>query len=141
MPEVENRTLLDNESLVDVDTPHIHSVSSDFPDQSIQTDTQAARLDREVEAALAANRKNQSRSHRTSQAVKSSVNDPVTLVSALSTFTLATAFGFGAYRQSQKPGGFGGWVGVLGWVAGAGVAGAATFFGNKLFADKYRGRN
>ena len=35
-------------SLIDVDSPHISSVPSDFETQSIKTDTQADRLEREV---------------------------------------------------------------------------------------------
>ena len=38
-------------SLVDVDSPHVVSVPSDYESQSIKTDTQAARLEREAEDA------------------------------------------------------------------------------------------
>ena len=38
-------------SLVDVDTPSVRTVPSDYDDQSIQTDTQATRLNLEAEAA------------------------------------------------------------------------------------------
>jgi hypothetical protein len=40
-------------SLVDVDMPSVHTVSSDFLDQEVQTDTQAERRDREAAAAEA----------------------------------------------------------------------------------------
>lgn len=40
-------------SLVDVDTPSVRTVPSDFGDREVQTETQAARLEREAEAAEA----------------------------------------------------------------------------------------
>jgi hypothetical protein len=40
-------------SLVDVDTPSVRTVPSDFAEQEIQTETQAARREREEEAARA----------------------------------------------------------------------------------------
>lgn len=40
-------------SLVDVDMPSVHTVNSDFLDQPVQTETQAARLDREEEESRA----------------------------------------------------------------------------------------
>ena len=48
VPEVE-RSDDHTESLVDVDSVHVSIVPSDFESQSIQTDTQADRLDREAE--------------------------------------------------------------------------------------------
>lgn len=36
-------------SLIDVDSPHVQSVKSDFEDQVVKTETQAARLEREAE--------------------------------------------------------------------------------------------
>ncbi|CAH0027847.1 unnamed protein product, partial [Clonostachys rhizophaga] len=41
-------------SLIDVDLPSVHTVPADFLEQEIQTETQAARLEREEEAAAAA---------------------------------------------------------------------------------------
>lgn len=37
-------------SLVDVDSPHVNSVKSDFEEQAVQTETQAERLEQEAEA-------------------------------------------------------------------------------------------
>ena len=37
------------ESLVDVDSPHVSSVPSDYQDQAIKTDTQATRIEHEAE--------------------------------------------------------------------------------------------
>jgi hypothetical protein len=49
MPEVVS-TDDSTQSLVDVDSPHVTSVSSDFGSQSIKTETQAMRIEREEEA-------------------------------------------------------------------------------------------
>ena len=37
-------------SLIDVDSPHVVSVKSDFEEQAIKTETQAERIEREQEA-------------------------------------------------------------------------------------------
>lgn len=51
MPEIEpnESQTISTESLIDVDAPSVRSVPSDFMEQSIQTDTQADRIDREAE--------------------------------------------------------------------------------------------
>lgn len=55
-------------SLIDVDTQSVRTVPSDFMEQSIQTDTQAARLEREEslekERAIAAERKAKAKAKR-----------------------------------------------------------------------------
>ncbi|KAK4156127.1 mitochondrial intermembrane space import and assembly protein 40 [Chaetomidium leptoderma] len=48
-PQVNPTTASSTASLIDVDTPSVHTVPSDFESQEIKTDTQAARLDREEE--------------------------------------------------------------------------------------------
>ncbi|KAK3306326.1 uncharacterized protein B0T15DRAFT_491876 [Chaetomium strumarium] len=51
-PQIAHTTPLSSTtaSLVDVDTPSVHTVPSDFESQEIQTDTQAARVEREEQA-------------------------------------------------------------------------------------------
>lgn len=49
MPEIDPSTS-STASLIDVDTPSVRTVPSDFLEQDVQTDTQAARLEREGEA-------------------------------------------------------------------------------------------
>jgi len=49
-PQVE-QTEFESSSLIDVDSPHVSSVPSDYESQSIKTDTQAQRLDNEAEDA------------------------------------------------------------------------------------------
>ena len=56
-PQVETSTTASTSSLVDVDTPSVRTVPSDFGDQDVQTDTQADRIEREQQAAAEAEAK------------------------------------------------------------------------------------
>ncbi|KAL2156740.1 hypothetical protein VTH82DRAFT_1485 [Thermothelomyces myriococcoides] len=49
-PQVNQTTASSTASLVDVDSPSVHTVPSDFASQEIQTETQAARIEREETA-------------------------------------------------------------------------------------------
>ncbi|KAK1765838.1 hypothetical protein QBC33DRAFT_494313 [Phialemonium atrogriseum] len=49
-PQVDASESASTSSLVDVDTPSVHTVPSDFADQDVQTDTQASRVGREEAA-------------------------------------------------------------------------------------------
>ncbi|KAL2193932.1 hypothetical protein P885DRAFT_80712 [Corynascus similis CBS 632.67] len=49
-PQVNQTTASSTASLVDVDSPSVHTVPSDYASQEIKTDTQAARVEREEEA-------------------------------------------------------------------------------------------
>lgn len=53
LPQVESSEYASTASLVDVDTPSVRTVPSDFMEQEVQTETQAARLEREEETARA----------------------------------------------------------------------------------------
>lgn len=46
-PQVESTLTASTSSLIDVDAPSVRTVPSDFAEQEIQTETQAARVDRE----------------------------------------------------------------------------------------------
>ncbi|KAK4142240.1 uncharacterized protein C8A04DRAFT_30200 [Dichotomopilus funicola] len=48
-PQIDPTTASSTASLIDVDTPSVHTVPSDFESQEIQTETQAARIEREEE--------------------------------------------------------------------------------------------
>jgi hypothetical protein len=50
-PQVNPTTASSTASLIDVDTPSVHTVPSDYASQEIKTETQAARVEREDEAA------------------------------------------------------------------------------------------
>merc|ERR1712169_176414 len=52
-PEILSNEPASTASLVDVDAPSVHTVPSDFLDQEVQTDTRAARLEREAKAKKA----------------------------------------------------------------------------------------
>ncbi|KAI5919158.1 hypothetical protein F4810DRAFT_688606 [Camillea tinctor] len=52
-PEIERSQSASTASLVDVDTPSVRTVPSDFLEQEVQTETQAARLAQEDAAARA----------------------------------------------------------------------------------------
>lgn len=51
-PQIETSSSASTASLVDVDTPSVRTVPSDFMEQSVQTDTQALRLEREEQEKL-----------------------------------------------------------------------------------------
>ncbi|KAK1829784.1 hypothetical protein QBC39DRAFT_355897 [Podospora conica] len=55
-PQIVNSTSASTSSLVDVDTPSVRTVPSDFGDQEVQTETQATRIELEREAEEAAAR-------------------------------------------------------------------------------------
>jgi hypothetical protein len=52
-PEVLHTEDTSSSSLVDVDTPSVRTVPSDFMEQEVKTDTQASRIEREEESARA----------------------------------------------------------------------------------------
>lgn len=55
VPEIETtESTASTVSLIDVDIPSVHTVPSDFKEQAVTTETEAARIAREVEAEAAA---------------------------------------------------------------------------------------
>lgn len=48
MPEIDHSTSESASSLIDVDSPHVSSVPSDFQSQSVKTETQAERIEHEA---------------------------------------------------------------------------------------------
>jgi len=63
-PEVIPVETASTSSLVDVDMPSVRTVPSDFREQDIQTETQAARIEREEDAAAAAAPKSKGRKEK-----------------------------------------------------------------------------
>ena len=124
-------------SLIDVDSPHISSVPSDFESQSVQTDTQAARLEREAEederrfeAAESRKReKARAKAKQASEYARDNANNPVILGNSIAVLAIGSALGFGAYRKYA--------AGELTWRVvgvGAGVVGlfaAADYYLSK----------
>jgi hypothetical protein len=118
-------------SLVDVDSPHISSVPSDYESQSVKTDTQAERIEMEAKAkeaaadaeakAKATKDKAASKAKRGGHLAKENSDNPVVLGNAVVVGIMGTVLGVGAYRKymanelSWKV--VGAWAGVVGLFA------------------------
>ena len=92
-------------SLVDVDSPHISSVPSDYESQSVKTDTQAARQEREEEIKEAAKEIRDSAAAKKDKAkdkVRKNADNPVVLSNAVGLAVVAAALSFGAYRKHSR---------------------------------------
>jgi hypothetical protein len=120
MPEVEH-TDDSVSSLVDVDSPHISSVPSDYESQSIKTDTQADRIEREEEVKHEAKHVKEratAKKDAAKEKVKKNADNPVVLSNAVGLAVVASVLGIGAYRkyaQGQLTGKLvAAWVGVIG---------------------------
>ncbi|KAJ9498953.1 hypothetical protein H2202_005630 [Exophiala xenobiotica] len=135
-------------SLIDVDSPHVSSVKSDFQEQEVKTETQADRLEHEAEdkaradaqkaseAAEKAKKKAATKGKEVKDALKKdgqklseNRDNPVVVGNALIWGITAVALGYGAYKKHSE--------GQLDWqIAGtvAGCVGAfavADYFGSK----------
>lgn len=118
-------------SLVDVDSPHISSVPSDFESQSVKTDTQADRIEMEDKAkqaasdaaaeAKAAKEKAKAKASRGGHYARENADNPVILGNTLAVGILGTALGVGAYRKWARDEltwkVVGAWAGVVGLFA------------------------
>lgn len=142
-------------SLVDVDSPHISSVKSDFEDQAVKTETQAERIEQETEA------KARSEAHKAEEKAKElkkeaatkakeakkeikkeakhldeNKDNPVYIGNAILWTLTAAAVGYGAY-QKHSEGKLD--INIVGTTALAlGALGAADYFGSKwLIENRY----
>lgn len=135
MPEIKHT---DDEvhELIDVDSPHISSVPSDFESQSIQTETQQREHELEAEAkeradqlkAEAEHKKEQAKEQAKKLAAKADKNkdNPVVLSNAIGLTVLGGLLGYGAYRKYS--------VGELSWKVAGAWAGVVGVF---AVADYY----
>lgn len=104
MPEVE-RSDDSVHSLIDVDSPHVSSVPSDFESQSVKTDTQAERIELEERQKEQAKKeaevreKAKAKAKRGAHQAKENAGNPVILGNALGVGILGTVLGVGAYRK------------------------------------------
>jgi len=124
------------QTLVDVDSPHVSSVPSDFSSQPIKTETQAERVHLEHEAhkkaheakhkAHEAKRKAESKAEKAKKTLKNNTDHPVILGNAVTIAALGGLLGFGAYRKYA--------AGELTWKVAGLWAGAVGLFG---VADYY----
>jgi hypothetical protein len=120
-------------SLVDVDSPHISSVPSDYESQDIKTETQKERIEHEAEtteretkeAAEKAAQKakdaasaSKAKSGRAAHQFRKNSDNPVVIGNLVLGSVVATALGVGAYKK-YTAGEFswklaGAWAGVVG---------------------------
>lgn len=109
------------QSLVDVDSPHISSVPSDYESQSVKTDTQAAREEREEEIkdeAKQLKEKAAAKKEAAKEKVKKNADNPVVISNAVGLAVVGGILGIGAYRKYVRGELTGklvaAWVGVIG---------------------------
>ncbi|CAG8962305.1 hypothetical protein HYFRA_00005360 [Hymenoscyphus fraxineus] len=150
-PEIESVESISTSSLVDVDSESVHTVPSDFESQTIKTDTQADRLEREAIAAEAhAKAEVQKASNEASKKAKEAkakgkraVNNfeensdnPVFIANAIAVVGLSAGLGFGAYRKYAA--GELTWKVVGAWAGVVGLFAAGDFYLSQyLFKNKY----
>ncbi|EXJ95630.1 hypothetical protein A1O1_00752 [Capronia coronata CBS 617.96] len=135
-------------SLIDVDSPHVTSVKSDFQDQKVKTETQAGRIEHEAEdkaraaaekaadAAEKAKKKAVTQGKGVKDALKKdgrklseNRDNPVVVGNAVVWGVATVAIGYGAYQKHTE--------GKLDWKLASTVAGfvgafaVADYFGSK----------
>ncbi|KAH9880332.1 hypothetical protein IAQ61_000623 [Plenodomus lingam] len=121
-------------SLVDVDSPHISSVPSDYESQSIKTDTQAERMKREEEVKQEAEKLKETAEKKKEAAkdkIKKNADNPVVLSNAIGLAVVSAVLGVGAYRkysQGQLTGKL-----VAAWAGVIGLFGVGDYFVSQYF--------
>jgi len=114
-------------SLIDVDSEHVSTVPSDFTTQSIQTSTQAERIEREEEdrertrkqKAHHAKEEAKKKAKKAGVIAKENAGNPVIVGNVVLTLLLAGGLGYSAYVKHK--------AGELTWkvaVIGFGIVGA-----------------
>ena len=134
--------------MIDVDSPHVSSVKSDFQEQVVQTETQAERIEQELEdkaraegkkiseAADSAKKRAATKGKEVKEALKKdgqklseNRDNPVVIGNALIWGIATIAIGYGAYQKHSE--------GKLDWQLAGTVAGCvgafaiADYFGSK----------
>ena len=134
--------------MIDVDSPHVSSVKSDFQEQIVQTETQAERIEQELEAKARAEGKKISEAAASSkkkaaakgkelkdalkkdgQKLNENRDNPVFIGNALIWGIATVAIGYGAYQKHSE--------GKLDWQLAGKVAGCvgafavADYFGSR----------
>lgn len=138
-PEILTNESASTASLVDVDAPSVHTVPSDFLDQEVQTDTQAARLEREAAAKKAKAKKETKKADNWLTAQFAKLSDGS--AGALAIGNLAGVIGLSAFLGYKAWGlyerGRLGWQNVgLGVGILAAVGAAEGVFGRYLYKGK-----
>jgi len=134
-------------SLIDVDSPHISSVPSDFESQSVKTDTQAERIEHEksdaarekgIEAkkkASEAKEKAKAKASKAGSKLKANSDNPVVVGNALVVGILGAALGVGAYRKYTA--GEITWKVVGAWAGVVGLFAAGDYYVSQYLFKKY----
>jgi len=153
LPSIEHEE--SGSSLVDVDSPHIQSVESDFKDAEVKTKTQAQRLEAETsdeaksirdkasstasdtkKKASAKGKEAKSEAKKEWASLKENQDNPVVIGNAVIWAVGAAAIGFGAYKKHSE-----GQLDIkLAGITAAGVAAfaAADYYATQwLFENKY----
>ena len=128
-------------SLVDVDSPLISSVPSDYESQSVKTDTQAERIEQESKAkeaaahAQAAKESAKARAKKDAEIAKKNADNPVVIGNVAGVAVLGTFLGVGAYRKYVRNeltwNVVGAWAGVVGLFA------LGDYYVSNYFFKKY----
>ncbi|KAF2136687.1 uncharacterized protein K452DRAFT_302551 [Aplosporella prunicola CBS 121167] len=142
-----NRTDDSVHSLVDVDSPHVASVPSDFESQDVQTSTQADRLEIEEQARLhqaearakEEKEKAKAKARRAGHKIHANASNPVVLGNAITVGVLGAALGFGAYRKYTA--GQLSWKLAGAWAGALGLFGVADYYVSQYFFQKYPPKN
>jgi len=140
VPELERTEDASTSSLIDVDSPHVSSVPSDFLSQDVKTTTQADRIDREEEAKKAAHAAKEkakavkdragAKAHKGGRRLKENADNPVVLGNAILSVALFGALGYGAYAKYR--------AGEFTWkVVGIGAAVLGAFSVADYYASSY----
>jgi len=141
IPEVEH-TDESVSSLVDVDSPHISSVPSDYESQSIKTDTQAERIEREEQLKREAEelkKKAALKKESAKEKARKNADNPVILSNAIGLTVLAGVLGFGAYRKYAR-GELTGKV-VAAWAGVVGLFAVGDYYVSQYFFKRYPPKN
>lgn len=132
-PVVEKTESVSTASLVDVDAPSVQSVNSDFLNQEVKTTTQAERLEREAQEALA--REEQAGSSgkkgkgKKARGLSKNAQNPVYLGNAFIVTAISAGLGYGAYRKHVA--GRLSWETVGLWAGAVGLFAGADYFVSK----------
>ncbi|KAL5472806.1 hypothetical protein PMIN07_000474 [Paraphaeosphaeria minitans] len=132
-------------SLVDVDSPHVSSVPSDFEQQTVKTDTQAERIEFEQKAkeaseeaahqAEVAKDKAKEKAKNDAHIAKKNAGNPVVLGNVVTVGILGTVLGVGAYRKyaaNQLT-----WKVVGAWAGVVGLFAVGDYYVSNYFFQKY----
>lgn len=144
MPEVDHKEPVSQnseESLIDVDGPHIHTVPAEYVTQPVQTETQAYRRALEAEARAQGDAHKQKRHGDGIFAFfRRNADNPVIIGNVIVSALLSGLVGYQGWRYATKHSERGGWTAVAGATAAVGLFAVADYFVSKWALTKYTPR-